>query len=65
MECIPQLYVRKAVSVARAQGMNRQDGKEYFDLLTTTLNEHGSHLTSTMRMKQAYNLTMSWKNLLQ
>jgi hypothetical protein len=43
MERNPRLSLRKAegISVARAQGMNREDVYKYFDLLTTTLNENG------------------------
>jgi hypothetical protein len=43
MEHNPRLSLRKAegISVPRAQGMNRKDAYKYFDLLTTTLNEHG------------------------
>jgi hypothetical protein len=43
MERNPLLSVRKTegISVARIQGMNREDVYKYFYLLTTTLNEHG------------------------
>jgi hypothetical protein len=39
----PRLSLRKAegISVARAQDMNREDVYKYFDVLTTTLSEHG------------------------